>query len=106
MTEMKKLHSPAEIPAFASEGEEAEFWSTHQLAEDYPMNLTVDPDLEAALPPRRSRESTRAISIKMEMDLLERIRDLAERKHIPYQTLIKQFLGERVYEEEKRLKII
>jgi hypothetical protein len=40
------------------------------------------------------------------LELDERIRELAKHKQANYQTLIKNLLRERVYEEEKRLGLI
>ena len=54
---------------------------------------------EDDLPRRNGRTST--ISIRLEHDLLERIQDVAAHKHMGYQTLMKQFSIEHVYEEEK-----
>jgi hypothetical protein len=45
-------------------------------------------------------------SIRLEQDTDERIWRLAARKKIKYQTLIKQFLSERLYEEEKRMGLV
>lgn len=102
-----------DIPPFASEAEEHAFWSTHTfgpqlLAE---MRPEGDPELpspdqvRAHVDARRRREraeSTRPVPIRLEVDLLRRLRALAARKHIGYQTLLKQFVAERLYEEEKR----
>ncbi|WP_396954732.1 CopG family antitoxin [Neobacillus sp. YIM B06451] len=46
------------------------------------------------------------INLRIENDLLQRLQKIADIKQIPYQTLLKQFVAERVYEEEKREKII
>lgn len=37
---------------------------------------------------------------------LRRLKDLARRRNTGYQTLLKQFVAERLYEEEKRERII
>lgn len=39
-------------------------------------------------------------------DVLLRLRILAKRRNVGYQTLLKTFVTERLYEEEKREKII
>ena len=43
------------------------------------------------------------ITIRLDEDTLERLQRLAEKKHKAYQTLLKQFVVERLYEEEKRM---
>jgi hypothetical protein len=54
---------------------------------------------------RRGRdrtEHTQPIPIRFEVDLLRRLRLMAARKRVGYQTLLKMFVAERLYEEEKR----
>lgn len=36
----------------------------------------------------------------------KRLKHVAALKRVPYQTLLKQFVGERLYEEEKRLGVV
>jgi hypothetical protein len=49
-------------------------------------------------------ETTRSqtIGVHLEADVLKRIRALAARKKVDYQTLLRAFVLERLYEEEKR----
>lgn len=104
---MTLIHDPSEIPAFKSEDEEAQFWATHALGEDYPR--MSGEDAAELLPPvdesRRTGKS-RPTSLRLGTDLERRLRKLAEVKGTSYQTLLKEFVQERVYEEEKRHKII
>jgi predicted DNA binding CopG/RHH family protein len=82
-----------EIPKFDSEAEEREFWRTHDAA-DYldlsRMQPAVFPNL---------RPTTRTISIRLPGTLLADIKMLANKQDVPYQSLIKVFLAERVREE-------
>lgn len=50
--ELIEVHSPEEIPEFASEKEEAEFWATHSLGDEFWEK--AEPEDE--LPPTASRE--------------------------------------------------
>ena len=106
-----------EIPHFASEAEEAAFWSTHtfgpqllsEMGPDFDPDLPPPDDVRAYLDKRRRREraeSTQPVPIRFEVDLLQRLRALAARRHIGYQTLLKRFVAERLYEEEKREGLI
>ncbi|MEF2279332.1 hypothetical protein V3W47_13590 [Deinococcus sp. YIM 134068] len=52
--------------------------------------------------PRKSNPT----SIRLSTDLERRLRHLAELKGTSYQTLLKEFGLERVYEEEKRLGVV
>lgn len=94
---MIRITSRDEIPDNMTNEEAAEFWSTHCMSEELLENSVTEDDL-----PRRNGR-TKTISIRLEYDLLERIQGVAERKHMGYQTLMKQFLIERVYEEESTL---
>ena len=99
---IKEVQSPEEIPQFANEAEEAEFWATHALSEAFLAKM--EPLPEEVLPPARPR--TQPISLRLDSDVLERVRALAEMKHKGYQTLMKEFVVERLYEEEKREGIL
>jgi len=93
----KKNHSLEEIPRNMNEDETAEFWSTHAMSEEL-LEASILED-EDDLP---RRGGTKSISIRLEQDLLSRLQKMAKRKHIGYQTLMKHFLIERMYEEEKK----
>jgi predicted DNA binding CopG/RHH family protein len=91
-----------EIPRFLSEREETDYWQTHELSEDLWDTLPQTPDEE--LPPKRPR--TRSVAVRFDDSTLRRMKALAERRHTGYQTLLKEFVVERLYEEEKREGII
>jgi hypothetical protein len=91
-----------EVPRFASEAEEAEFWATHALGEDLLAEMGQVP--EGELPPPRPR--TRPVAVRFDDATLRRLKVLAARRHKGYQTLLKEFVLERLYEEEKREGIV
>ncbi|HEY0829081.1 MAG TPA: CopG family antitoxin [Bacilli bacterium] len=95
---MKTIHSVQEIPTCMSEDEAAEFWATHTMSEEL-LEASVIEDDDDDLPVRTKSVS---ISLRLDADLLTRIRKLAKYKHKGYQTVIKDFLVERAYEEEKK----
>lgn len=85
---MRKKLKP--IPRFATEREERVFWESHDSA-DY-----VDwSKAERARFPNL-KFSTTAISLRLPQDLLDRIKIAANRKDVPYQSLIKVWLTEKV----------
>jgi len=55
---------------------------------------------EEDLPPMRPR--TRSVVIRFDDSTLRRMKALALRRHKGYQTLLKEFVVERLYDEEKR----
>jgi predicted DNA binding CopG/RHH family protein len=81
------------LPRFRSERQEREFWRTHDSA-DY---LDLSRAQPAAFP--NLKASTKAISIRLPEHLLAEIRTLANRSDVPYQSLIKLYLAERVATE-------
>lgn len=95
---MSEVESLDDIPLFGSEGEEAEFWSTHGLGEGALEQMAPIP--EGVLPAARPR--TRPIAIRFDDDVIRRVKALAGKKNKGYQTLLKEFVTERLYEEEKR----
>jgi hypothetical protein len=56
--------------------------------------------------PPRPRGRTTPIAVRFDEFTVKRLRDLAARRNTGYQTLLKEFVVERLYEEEKRERII
>lgn len=99
---MKTIHSWDEVPAFASEKQESAFWLTHELGDELLATMTAGADKN--LPAARPR--TRPIAVRFDEVTLRRVKALAARRHTGYQTLLKEFVSERLYEEEKRDGIV
>jgi hypothetical protein len=97
-TNMITIHSYDELPNFKSEDEEAQFWAAHTLDEELLDQMEPVPD--GLLPPTRAR--TLPVSIRFDEHTIRRAKKLAEKRHTGYQTMFKQFIAERLYEEEKR----
>ena len=95
---IKLIDDPSELPTDLSDEEQLEFWETHGLSEEFLDKTEEVPDDER---PRR-REKATPISVRFDAHTLDRIKLMADRRGIGYQTLLKQFVGERLYEEEKR----
>jgi predicted DNA binding CopG/RHH family protein len=84
---MSKLKTP---PQFKTETEERKFWEIHDST-DY-----VDwSKAERARFPNL-KPSTTAISIRLPVSLLEQIKIAANKRDVPYQSLIKMWLAEKV----------
>lgn len=110
------VNSQAELPAFANEDEEVVFWDTHEpgpgleeearrrmAAGTFPSLPPIDPSrLRPTSPPKQAAP----VSLRLEADTVRRLRALAEKKGTKYQTLLKQFVIERLYEEEKREHVV
>ena len=78
------------IPKFKTEDDEREFWATHDLT-DYMDNFKpVELDLSQLKP------TTESISLRLPQFLLARIKELANKRDVPYQSLMKMLLAEKV----------
>ena len=90
---MKQLKK---IPKFKNEKEETDFWSTHDSTEyvDYTIaKRALFPNL---------KPTTRTISIRLSESLIEHLKVLANKRDIPYQSLMKMFLVERIEKEFRK----
>jgi predicted DNA binding CopG/RHH family protein len=77
-----------QLPAFATEAEERQFWETHPST-DYLDWSQAEPARFPNLKP-----STTSISIRLPLSLLEKIKMEANKRDVPYQSLIKIWLAE------------
>jgi predicted DNA binding CopG/RHH family protein len=84
-----------EIPTFQSEEEEREFWASHDSTE------YIDWDKADEVIFSQLKPSTRTISLRLPELMLNELRLIANKRDIPYQSLIKLFLKERIDEELK-----
>lgn len=92
---MKKLKK---IPQFKNEAEEFDFWSTHDLTDYFNTNKgerVIFSNL---------RLSTNAISLRLPEWLLANLKQMANKRDVPYQSLMKMFLVERVEKELRRTR--
>jgi predicted DNA binding CopG/RHH family protein len=80
------------LPEFHSEEAEREFWATKGA--DSTQYLDWSKARLARFP--NLKPSTRAISLRLPLSLLERIRLEANKRDVPYQSLIKVWLAEKV----------
>jgi predicted DNA binding CopG/RHH family protein len=78
------------IPRFESEAEERAFWESHDSA-DY---VDWTRARKAVLP--NLKPTTQTISLRLPLHLLETIKAAANARDVPYQSLIKVWLQEKV----------
>ena len=93
---MKKLKN---IPTFKSDEEEAEFWDTHDTT-DY-----IDWSKAERVVFTNLKPSTQSISLRLPISLLSDLKVLANKNDVPYQSLMKVYLSERVEKEQDFLLI-
>jgi len=81
------------IPKFKNEDQEREFWSKHDST-DY---LDWKTAKRVTLP--NLKPSVKTISIRLPQMMLEELKLLANKRDVPYQSLLKMFLAERIEAE-------
>ena len=92
---MKKVKKKR-IPKFRNEDEERDFWASHDSTEyiewSKAENVTM-PKLKPTL---------KTISIRLPEIMIEELKLLANKRDVPYQSLMKIFLAERVEQELRK----
>ncbi|MGQ9533390.1 MAG: CopG family antitoxin [Desulfotomaculales bacterium] len=93
-----------EIPEFASPEEAAEFFDSHNFAEamergvlkpvDEPVELY--PELAARI---AERSKMKRVTLRLRVSLLEAAKEIAKKKDIPYQTLMRSWIAEGIERE-------
>ena len=82
-----------QVPAFKNEDEERTFWATRDSTEFVDWSKAkraVFPSL---------KPSTRTISLRLPESIIAALKLLANKRDVPYQSLLKVFLAEKVEEE-------
>lgn len=78
------------IPKFKNEADERIFWQKHDSA-DY---LDWSDAEETILP--KLKPSTRSISLRLPESMIEELKVLANKRDVPYQSLLKIFISEKI----------
>lgn len=81
------------IPKFKSEDEEREFWAAHDSTEYVDWKKTKRVVLASLKP------SLKTISLRLPESMIEELKLLAHKRDVPYQSLLKIFLSEKIREE-------
>ncbi|MBI4825434.1 MAG: BrnA antitoxin family protein [Nitrospirae bacterium] len=83
------------IPKFKNEDEERKFWATHDSTEYVNWGEGKRVILSNLKP------SIKTISLRLPESMIEELKLLAHKKDVPYQSLLKIFLAERIDKELK-----
>jgi len=106
---------PRSIPVFATEEEAREFWATHDSADywDQMENVTATPPSQLGIGPGRAGSRTRKrppegrmdlVSLRFPSAMIEAVKEIAAERHLPYQTLMRSWIGERLAQEGDHVK--
>ncbi len=77
------------VPVFANMTEEAQYWESHQI------DLRL---MQTSLVSTDTNEST-TITLRMDPRMLSRLKRLARQRYLNYQSMLKQWLAERLEDE-------
>lgn len=88
---MKTIRTWNELPQFEAEEDESRFWAEHQLDVRLMKSSIHQPDV---------REST-TITLRFDPRMLSRIKRMARSRFLNYQSMMKQWLSERMEREMK-----
>jgi len=89
---VKTITNWSDIPEFSSEDEEADFWQVTELDPSLMNGSILIPD---------TKEST-TITLRFDPRMLARVKRVARSRYLNYQSMIKQWLSERLEEEAHR----
>lgn len=90
---MNSITSWDQIPEFDDEEAEANFWLSHELDASLMKGSEHSPD---------SREST-TITLRFDPRMLSRIKRMARSRFLNYQSMMKQWLAERLEDELRKM---
>jgi predicted DNA binding CopG/RHH family protein len=83
----------SDIPEFTDEAEESRFWESHELDARLMVSSVHQAD---------AREST-TITLRFDPRMLSRIKRIARSRFLNYQSMMKQWLAERLEDEMRKL---
>ncbi len=87
------------IPRFKNEDEEDKFWSTHDSTDYFDISKAI---VNPVFP--NLKFSTKTITIRVPQSLLDNLKMIANKKDVPYQSLMKVYLDRLVKEESRQMK--
>lgn len=100
MIKKKKSMSNKKIPKFKNEKEEIKFWSKHDSSEYFDWKKAVK---NPVLP--NLKMTSRSISLRLTEDMLDKLKIMANKADVPYQSYIKIILDREIKKERVKSKI-
>jgi predicted DNA binding CopG/RHH family protein len=85
------------VPEFRSEDEEREFWSKNDSTEFVDWRSGERRKLA------KLRPTLKTISLRLPVSMIEDLKILANKRDVPYQSLLKVFLAERLEKERRQV---
>lgn len=82
------------VPQFKTRDEEREFWAKNDSSDYIDWNAAK---IDARFP--NLKFSTRAISIRLPENMIVKLKEIANKRDVPYQSLVKMILADKIKEE-------
>ena len=86
------------VPRFKTEDEERDYWASHDSTEHIDWSSArrvIFPNLKPSL---------KTISVRLPQSMIDQLKVLANRRDVPYQSLMKVFLAERIEQELRSVR--
>ena len=81
------------VPSFKTEDKERDYWASHDSTEHVDWSSAR----RVLLP--NLKPSLKTISVRLPQSMIDQLKVLANRRDVPYQSLMKVFLAERIEQE-------
>ena len=91
------------VPEFKSEAEELEFWSSTGEGADSTEYIDWSQAKRVKFP--NLKPTLRTISVRLPVSMIEDLKILANKREVPYQSLLKVFLAERLETERGQRRV-
>ena len=98
MTVSRAKQTKNKIPKFKNEDQEREFWASHDSMDYVDWSRARTAKLPNLMP------TTRSVSIRLPESMIEHLKVLANKRAIPYQSLLKMFVADRLEEELRSIQ--
>ncbi len=86
------------VPRFKTEDEERDYWASHDSTEHVDWSSAR----RVLLP--NLKPSLKTISVRLPQSMIDQLKVLANRRDVPYQSLMKVFLAERIEQELRSVR--
>ena len=86
------------VPSFKSQDEERDYWASHDSTEHVDWSAAR----RVLLP--NLKPSLKTISVRLPQSMINELKVLANRRDVPYQSLMKVFLAERIEQELRSVR--
>jgi predicted DNA binding CopG/RHH family protein len=89
----------SQLPAFRTDEDERAFWESHRPGDYLPSTRPAQVQISRRIR-ERVRERKQNLTLRMEPSRVQEIKAVAEERGVPYQTLMRMWIFERLRREK------